>query len=43
MIAEMVREVLGFGLISLHTDMSTKTGERIIVLTLDGNIEERYR
>lgn len=31
----IVREVLGVGVRSLHTDISTKTGERIIVLTLE--------
>ncbi|WP_093047506.1 DUF2294 domain-containing protein [Salipaludibacillus aurantiacus] len=29
---EMVHEVFGLKLISLHTDISTKTGERLIVL-----------
>ena len=28
--------------ISLHTDMSTKTGERIIVLIVDANLEAQY-
>jgi uncharacterized protein YbcI len=36
---QMVREITGTNMISLHTDMSTKTGERIIVLTLDSNLE----
>ncbi|MCK4918155.1 DUF2294 domain-containing protein [bacterium] len=27
---------------SLHTDISTKTGERIIVFTLDKNLENRF-
>lgn len=31
----IVREVLDVGVRSLHTDISTKTGERIIVLTLE--------
>ncbi|WP_255344248.1 DUF2294 domain-containing protein [Exiguobacterium sp. AB2] len=31
----IVREVLGRRLISLHTDISTKTGERLIVFRLD--------
>jgi uncharacterized protein YbcI len=38
----MVREVVGCGLISLHTDMSTKTGERVIVLTVDVNLGEWF-
>ena len=32
----VIREILGVGVKSLHTDISTKTGERIIVFTLDG-------
>ena len=31
---EMVREILGIEVVSLHTDISAKTGERIIVFTL---------
>ncbi|HUN09265.1 MAG TPA: DUF2294 domain-containing protein [Aggregatilineales bacterium] len=38
----MVREVVGCGLISLHTDMSAKTGERVIVLTVDVNLGEWF-
>jgi uncharacterized protein YbcI len=30
----VIREILGVEVISLHTDISTKTGERIIVFTL---------
>ncbi len=32
----IVRDVLGQKVISLHTDISTRTGERIIVFTLAG-------
>ena len=39
----IVREILGYDVISLHTDMSTKTGERIIVFVVDANLEERFR
>lgn len=31
----MVREILGVEIRSLHTDISTKTGERIVVLSLN--------
>lgn len=27
---------------SLHTDISTKTGERIIIFTLDQNLEDKF-
>ncbi len=43
MIEQMVREITGCTLVSLHTDMSTKTGERIIVLTLDANLDNLFR
>ncbi len=32
---DIIREVLGVEIRSLHTDISTKTGERVIVLTLE--------
>jgi uncharacterized protein YbcI len=35
MIEDMVRDVTGARLVSLHTDMSTSTGERVIVLVVD--------
>jgi uncharacterized protein YbcI len=31
----VIRDILGVAVRSLHTDISTKTGERIIVFTLD--------
>lgn len=31
----ITRDISGCNLVSLHTDVSTKTGERIIVLTVD--------
>lgn len=43
MLEAIVREVLGCDTISLHTDMSTKTGERIIVFVVDADLEERFR
>jgi len=38
----IVKEILGCEVISLHTDMSVKTGERIIVLVVAGNLEELF-
>lgn len=38
----IVQEVTGCRLISLHTDMSTRTGERMIVLTVDADLSERF-
>jgi uncharacterized protein YbcI len=38
----IVEEITGCRLISLHTDMSTRTGERVIVLTVDADLSERF-
>lgn len=38
----IVREILGCQPISLHTDMSTKTGERVIVITVDVDLEKKF-
>lgn len=42
-IEEIVETVVGCKLVSLHTDMSTKTGERIVVLTVDTNLDDQFR
>jgi uncharacterized protein YbcI len=34
MLESLVRDILGVDVASLHTDISTKTGERVIVLSL---------
>ena len=36
----IVRDILGLKVVSLHTDMSAKTGERIIVLVVEKDIED---
>ncbi|MCL4302676.1 MAG: DUF2294 family protein [Anaerolineae bacterium] len=43
LIEAIVEEVVNCKLISLHTDMSTKTGERVIVLTVDTNLDDLFR
>ena len=35
MLEAVVRDILGVGVVSLHTDISTKTGESIILFTLE--------
>ena len=42
LIEQIVRDVLGLDMIGIHTDMSTKTGERIIVLIVDRNLDELF-
>jgi uncharacterized protein YbcI len=39
---EMVHELTGVRVVSLHSDVSSRTGERIIVFTLAENLEERF-
>lgn len=40
LLENMIVENTACQVVSLHTDISTKTGERIIVFTLDRNLEE---
>jgi uncharacterized protein YbcI len=42
LIETMVNEILGCAVVSLHTDISTKTGERIMVLTVDVDLDKRF-
>ncbi|MFP4385485.1 MAG: DUF2294 domain-containing protein [Spirochaetia bacterium] len=34
----MIREITGIDVVSLHTDISTKTGERVIIFTLEKKV-----
>lgn len=38
----IVREIVGCNLISMHTDMSSKTGERVVVLTVDISLDKKF-
>ena len=42
LLEDVVRDIVGCNVISLHTDMSTKTSERIIVLTVDTNLDKQF-
>jgi len=42
LLESIVRDVVGCDVISLHTDMSTKTGERVIVLTVDADLSKQF-
>ena len=37
---DLIHEIVGCCVVSLHKDISTKTGERIIVFTMENNLEE---
>ena len=43
LIEEMVENITDASLISLHTDISSKTGERIILLVTDQKLDEKYQ
>lgn len=36
----LIMEIINVAIVSTHSDISTKTGEKIIVFTMDKNIEE---
>ncbi len=36
---ELIKETTGIGIVSMHSDVSTKTGEKVIVLTLENDID----
>jgi uncharacterized protein YbcI len=38
----LIKEQAGCEVISLHSDISSKTGERVIIFTLADNIEEKF-
>jgi len=42
LLEEIVQQATGSRVVSLHTDISVKTGERIIVFTLAENLDERF-
>lgn len=42
LIQKAVTSILNCQVISMHTDISTRTGERIIVLTTDTNLDEKF-
>ena len=42
LLEKVIHEISGCKIKSLHTDISTKTGERILVFSLDRNYEEEF-
>ena len=42
LLEEIVKHVTETALVSLHTDMSTKTGERIVVFVVDEDLNRRF-
>lgn len=42
LLEDIVQQATGSRVVSLHTDISVKTSERVIVFTLADNLEERF-
>lgn len=42
LLSQSVEKITGIKVLSLHTDVSTKTGERVIIFTLNENLENRF-
>ncbi len=42
LLEDILQRVTGSRVISLHTDISVKTGERVIVFTLSDNLEDQF-
>jgi uncharacterized protein YbcI len=40
-IETMLAPIIGMEIVSVHSDVSTKSGEKIILLTLGANLEEQ--
>ena len=43
MLHEMIQDLTGVELVSLHSDISIKTGERVFVFSLAQDLESRFR
>lgn len=43
LLKNIISEITGCQIKSLHTDISTKTGERVIIFILDQNLELKYK
>jgi len=42
LVKEVIEKITDLKVISLHTDISTKTGERMIIFTLNENLEDHF-
>lgn len=39
----IVKDITNCEVISLHSDISTKTGERVIIFTMEKNLEDKFK
>lgn len=42
LLSELIEKMTGLKVVSLHTDISTKSGERVIIFSLSENLERRF-
>ena len=42
LLSELMEKMTGLKVVSLHTDISTKSGERVIIFSLSENLERRF-
>ncbi len=42
LLTALIEEITSCKIVSLHTDISTKTGERVIIFTLNENLEDHF-
>ena len=40
---QVIKEITGADVLSLHTDVSTKSGERVIIFTMAENLENKFK
>lgn len=38
----LIKEVIDVDIVSIHSDVSTRTGEKVIILTVEEGIESKY-
>jgi len=43
LLTKEIESITELKVVSLHTDVSTKTGERVIIFTLNDNLEGKFR
>lgn len=41
-LSPVIRDITGSGTISFHTDISTQTGERFIIITLSEDLDKKF-
>ena len=43
MLTAVISDITGTDIISLHTDISTREGERVIIITFEQDLEKKYK